>query len=95
MKQIVVTKNAGDCYYSIFYETEGELPEKNRLSAENSVGIDLGKEKFAPLSDGRSIENPKFIQRVRKRIKRLHKQLSKKNGSKNGRKHVLKMQKKY
>ncbi|PYB67908.1 hypothetical protein DMB44_06705, partial [Thermoplasma sp. Kam2015] len=64
--------------------------------SENSVGIDLGIEKFATLSNGIAIENPGFIKKVEKRIKRLQKQLSRKqNGSKDRRKQILRLQKEY
>jgi len=58
ISQTAIAKDAGD-YRSIAYEVE-EKPEKAPLSAENSVGIDLGVEKFAALSDGTAIENPRF-----------------------------------
>jgi len=95
IRQIVITKDAGDYFCSIIYEVE-EKPEKAPLSAENSVGIDLGIEKFATLSDGTAIENPHFIEKVEERIKRMQRQLSKKKkGSKNRRKLRLKLQRKY
>ena len=65
-------------------------------SAENSVGIDLGVEKFVTLSDGITIENPRFIEKVEKRIKKLQKQLSRRRkGSNNRGKLILKLQRKY
>ncbi|PYB67442.1 transposase, partial [Thermoplasma sp. Kam2015] len=74
INEIVITKDSGYYYCSIIYENEEELPEKKPLSSENSVGIDLGIEKFATLSNGIAIENPGFIKKVEKRIKRLQKQ---------------------
>jgi putative transposase len=60
------------------------------------VGIDLGIEKFAILSDGISIDNPKFIKNVEKRIEKLQKELSrKKKGSNNYRKHSLNIRKRF
>jgi len=65
-------------------------------SAENSVGIDLGVEKFVTLSDRITIENPRFIEKVEKRIKKLQKQLSRRRkGSNNRGKLILKLQRKY
>ncbi|PYB68193.1 transposase [Thermoplasma sp. Kam2015] len=96
INEIIITKDSGYYYCSIIYENEEELPEKKPLSEENSVGIDLGIEKFATLSNGIAIENPGFIKKVEKRIRRLQKQLSRKqNGSKNRSKHILKLQKEY
>jgi len=94
IRQIVITKDAGDYYCSIYYEVKEN--QKVPLSAENSVGIDLGIEKFAALSDGILIENPHFIEKVEEKIKRMQRQLSKKKkGSKNRRKLRLKLQRKY
>ena len=96
INQITITKDAGDYYCSIIYDIDKELPEKKSLTVENSVGIDLGLEKFATLSSGIAIENPKHINKVEKRIKRLQKQLSRKQKhSKNYEKQKLKIQKKY
>ncbi|MGC8565288.1 MAG: RNA-guided endonuclease InsQ/TnpB family protein, partial [Thermoplasmata archaeon] len=96
INQIVITKDAGYYYCSIIYELSEKYPPKKQLSEENSVGIDLGIEKFATLSDGTIIENPRFIKNVEKRIKKLQKQLSRKEkGSNNRRKQILKLQKKY
>jgi len=96
IKQIIITKDAGDYYCSIIYEKEGNFPEKKPLSVENSVGIDLGLEKFATLSDGIAIENPRFIKKVEKKIKKLQRQLSRKQKDSNNRKKVvLKLQRAY
>jgi transposase len=78
IKQVVIRKDAGDYYCCIYYETSEELPERKCISPDNSVGVDLGIEKFATLSDGIAIENPRFIDSVKERIKRLQKQLSRK-----------------
>ncbi|MGC8715349.1 MAG: RNA-guided endonuclease InsQ/TnpB family protein [Thermoplasmata archaeon] len=96
INQIVITKDAGYYYCSIIYEKEGGIPERKPLSSENSIGIDLGLEKFATLSNGIAIENPRFMKKVEKRIKKLQKQLSRKRkGSNNRRKLILKLQRKY
>jgi len=96
INQIIITKDAGEYFCSIIYEKDEELPEKKELSAENSIGIDLGIEKFATLSNGMAVENPRFIAKKEKRIKRLQKQLSKKKkGSNNHRKQKLRIQRKY
>ncbi len=96
INQIIITKDSGYYYCSIIYETPEKFPEKKPLSEKNSVGIDLGIEKFATLSNGIAIDNPKFIEKIEKRIKKLQKQLSRKQkGSNNRRKQILKLQKKY
>ena len=87
INQIFVTKEAGYYFCSITYEADNEFPEKKPLAAENSVGVDLGAEKFAALSSGIAIENPRFLMKMEKRIKSSQKGLSrKKKGSKNRKK---------
>ncbi|MGC8631608.1 MAG: RNA-guided endonuclease InsQ/TnpB family protein, partial [Thermoprotei archaeon] len=95
IKEIIITKDAGDYYCSIIYDDGEKLPEKVSLSAENAVGIDLGIEKFAALSNGLAIANPGPVN-VEKRLKRLQRQLSrKKKGSKNRKKQRIRLQRKY
>ncbi len=96
VNQIIITRDSRYYYCSIIYEMDKELPEKKSLSSENSIGIDLGIEKFATLSNGTAIENPHFMTKIEKRIKKLQEELSRKEkGSSNYRKHVLKIGKKY
>jgi len=96
VNQIIITKDAGEYFCSIIYEKDEELPQKKELSAENSIGIDLGIEKFATLSNGIVVENPRLVEKVEKRIRKLQKKLSKKQkGSNNRKKEILKLQKKY
>jgi len=81
---MIIKKDAGEYFCSIIYEKDEKSPEKKKLSAESSIGIDLGIEKFATLSDSIAVENPRLVEKVKKRIKKLQKQLSKKQkGSKN------------
>jgi len=48
------------------------------------VGVDLGLERFAALSDGHTIPIPRFYRRDEERIKKAHRELSrKKRGSRN------------
>jgi len=96
INQIIIRKDAGYYYCSIIYEIDNELPKKKQLSSENSVGIDLGIEKFITLSNGATIENPRFVTKIEKRIKKLQEELSRKEkGSNNYRKHVLKIGKRF
>jgi putative transposase len=94
--QLIITKDASDYYCNIVYETEEDHPERIPVSAEKSVGIDLGIEKFTALSGGTIIEKPRYIEKVEKRIKRIQEQLSRKQkGSDDRRKLVLKLQRNY
>jgi putative transposase len=57
------------------------FPETGR-----EIGIDLGLERFATLSDGTPIENPKLYRRALKRLKTAQRRLSRRKKGSNGRK---------
>jgi len=61
---------------------------------DNHIGIDVGIESFAILSNGERIENPKFLIKSEKKLARLQRRLSrKKKGSSNRRKVRIKVAK--
>jgi putative transposase len=72
-------KREGDCWYVVFAcEGEDEPLERN----EDAVGIDLGLLHFATLSDGSTIENPRYLRKAEKKLARLQQALArKKRGS--------------
>jgi putative transposase len=76
----VIKDSAGRYFASFVVETEpGRLPQ-----AEPMVGIDLGLQHFAVLSDGRKISAPRFLRRAEKKLKRRQRELSRKQkGSRN------------
>ena len=60
------------------------------------IGIDVGLENYATLSDGKVISNPRFFIRSEKRLTKLQRNLSRKqNGSKNRRKAKYKLAKQH
>lgn len=78
---VTVIKDAAGRYFASFVvEAEAAaLPE-----TEPVVGIDLGLEHFAVLSDGRKIDCPQFLRRSEKKLKRRHRELARKQkGSRN------------
>ena len=82
IKTMTVKRNKADQWFAIF-SCEVEIPITLHQSKE-SVGIDVGLENFATLSDERLISNPRFLIKSENKLKRLHKKLSrKKKGSKN------------
>ncbi|MEU4513029.1 transposase [Nonomuraea wenchangensis] len=86
---VTVIKDAAGRYFASFVvEVGGEpLPE---TSAE--VGIDLGLTHFAVLSDGRKIDNPRFLRRAERRLRKAQRALSRKaKGSNNRKKAVVKV----
>lgn len=76
----VITDASGRYYASFVVEVETEpLPE---LEAE--VGLDLGLDTFAVLSNGKTISNPRFLRHAERRLKRAQRVLSRKQkGSSN------------
>jgi putative transposase len=73
----VIKDRAGRYFASFVVETEpGRLPQ-----AESMVGIDLGLQHFAVLSDGRKISAPRFLRRAEKKLKRRQRELLRKQKS--------------
>ncbi|MEO3884769.1 transposase [Nonomuraea sp. B5E05] len=78
---VTVVKDAAGRYFASFVVEAGiePLPE---TAAE--VGIDLGLTHFAVLSDGRKIDNPRFLRRAGRRLRKAQQALSRKaKGSSN------------
>ena len=78
IKTCTITRE-GDCWYVVFAcEVEQEPLEANH----EAIGIDLGLLHFATLSDGSTIENPRYYRHAEKKLERLQHSLShKKRGS--------------
>ncbi len=79
---VTVVKDASGRHFASFVVEVGEqsLPE---TTAE--VGIDLGLTHFAVLSDGRKIDNPRFLRRAERRLKKAQQALSRKEKGSNNR----------
>ena len=84
-KTATISKSiTGKYYISILVDDGRELPNKHKISESNTIGIDVGIKDFAILSNGKKIENPKYLKNSLKRMKCLQKRVSKKvKGSKN------------
>jgi len=87
---VTVRRLPSDKYYVSICSDVGEiekLPE-----SPNFVGVDLGLKCFAKLSNGRTIENPKFLKKAEKQIKKYQRRLSRKQkGSRNKEKARIKV----
>ena len=75
-------KREGDQWYSIF-TTEYEFDASSTFHpSEEEVGIDLGINSFAALSDGTFIENPRIYRNAEEEIKEAQKKIARrKKGS--------------
>ena len=95
IKTVTVTKvPSGKFFASVLVDNGIELPEKAKIEEKTSVGIDLGIKTFATLSNGKKIENPRFLSNSFQRLKTIQKRHSRKQkGSKNREKARIKLAK--
>ena len=85
-----VSEQAGHWYVSVQVEEEQVVPENSG----SVVGIDLGINHLATLSDGEVIANPRHLKRRLKKLKRLQRVVSRRQkGGKNRKKAVRKLAK--
>ena len=84
IKTLTIKQNKAGQWFAIF-SCEMENKGKPITFPQNSkIGIDVGIENFATLSNGISIPNPRFLVKVEHGLKRLQRRLNrKKKGSKN------------
>jgi putative transposase len=89
IKQLII-KRQGKRWYAIFCVERQVLPSK--VDTSNAIGIDVGINKYAVLSNGSMYENPRFLRKKEKQLKKAQKKLSKKKkGSANFIKQVQKV----
>lgn len=93
IKSITIIKNKTNQYYASIL-IDGDLLRTVNEPIRESIGIDLGIKTLLTLSNGETIDNPRWINSNEKKLKKLHKQLSKKQkGSNNRTKAKLKLAK--
>ncbi|SDL69136.1 putative transposase [Nonomuraea maritima] len=86
---VTVVKDAAGRYFASFVVEVGDEPLP-RIASE--MGIDLGLTYFAVLSDGRKIDNPRFLRRAERRLRKAQQNLSRKaKGSANRKKAAVKV----
>lgn len=92
IKTCTVKREVSGWYVIFTVENQKELLEKTG----ESVGLDVGIESFATLSDGSKIENPRFLYKSERRLKRAQRALSrKKKSSQNRKKSVYLLKKQF
>ncbi|MBU1204837.1 MAG: transposase [Nanoarchaeota archaeon] len=85
VKTMTIKQNKAGQWFA-FFSCEAETQLVKHPSAEK-IGIDVGIEHFATLSNGKTVDNPRILIKSEKRLKRVQKILSrKKKGSANRRK---------
>ncbi|PAE43041.1 RNA-guided endonuclease InsQ/TnpB family protein [Bacillus sp. 7884-1] len=75
IKQLIL-KRQGKRWYAIFCVER--LAISPIIDTSNSIGIDVGLNKYAVLSNGLEYENPRFLRKKEKKLKKAQRTLSKK-----------------
>ncbi|MBU2639990.1 MAG: transposase [Nanoarchaeota archaeon] len=87
VKTLTIKVNKFNQWYVFFScEAENKKIKNNRLH--NAIGIDVGLENFATLSNGEKVENPRFLIRSEDKLKKLQRRLSRKKLRSKSRKKV-------
>jgi len=95
IKSATITKNPNGRYY-ISVLVEEEEPTKYTTYQNNILGIDLGIKHFAIMSNGETIDNPKWFRNAQSKLTKLQRRLSRKKlGSNNRNKARIKVAKCY
>jgi putative transposase len=76
-----------DQWYVVF---SCEVEVESRSHGGTAVGVDVGLEKFATLSDGTVIENPRFLRESEQKIKKRQRRVSRRKKGSNRRKKAKK-----
>jgi putative transposase len=84
IKTLTIKKTFSGKWYAIF--TSEVEPESYKKSQGPEVGLDLGIEHFAYLSDNTTIDNPRHLKKAEKRLKKRQRKLSKKQKGSSNRK---------
>lgn len=81
IKQLII-KRQGKRWFAIFSVERQALP--TNIDTNNAIGIDVGLNKYAVLSNGLEYDNPRFLRKKEKQLKKAQQKLSKrKKGSAN------------
>jgi len=77
IKRATISHKASGWYIAFNCEVESDLPKAVPVTAENSVGIDLGSIDLVTPSDGVKVVNPRLYRRAEKKLRRAQRRLSK------------------
>jgi len=90
-KTFTVSKTTtGKYFVSVLVETPEEIPDRQPITEDGTIGIDVGIKTFATLSTGEEIENPRLLKEELARLKVLQRRASKKKKGSNNRKNAFK-----
>jgi putative transposase len=84
VKTLTIKRNSVGQWFAMFTcETEKVL--ETHPHVDKKIGIDLGLESFATLSDGTRVNNPRCLVKTERRLKRMQRKLSRTKKSSNRR----------
>jgi putative transposase len=75
IKTVTIKKQNGRVYASFSCD---EVPQNILPASMKEIGIDVGIKSFAVMSDGQTVDNPKYLKQSEDKLKELQKQYSKK-----------------
>ena len=81
---VTVSLDAAGRYFATFLCTD--VPAKDTTVTDREVGIDLGVETLATLSDGTKIENPRHLKKSERKLALEQRRLSRRKGARRGEK---------
>lgn len=84
---VTVSLDAAGRYFATFLCTD--VPTKDMPATDREVGIDLGVETLATLSDGRKIGNPRHLKKYERKLAREQRRLSRRKGARRGEKQSM------
>lgn len=79
---VTLIKDAAGRYFASFVV---DVDTEPLLETDSEVGIDLGLSTFAVLSNGKTIESPKFLRRAERKLRKAQQNLSRKQRGSNNR----------
>ena len=81
IKQATITKTSTNKYFvSILVDAQVKLTNKEIISENTTIGIDLGIKSFLITSDGQKFDNPKYLREVQSKLKYIQNKYSKHKG---------------
>jgi len=94
IKQLHVVRRAGKWFAQLVVDDHREVPQP--VPIHSCVGIDVGLKTFATMSNGDTIDNPRFARKAKRKLAHAHREVSRKvKGSRNFRKAVNRLQRVY
>jgi len=83
VKGVIIKRDSSGDWYAIFQTEQEESEAVTSSESSETVGIDLGIEKFIVDSDGNRIQHPKNVEKAEKRLKKEQRNLSRKEKGSN------------